>query len=80
MPELIRMPRLSDMMDEGTVSRWLKSEGESIQKGEPLCEIEMDKATMIYESQLTGRITRYMCNEGDNVEVGQPIAEIAIDE
>jgi pyruvate dehydrogenase E2 component (dihydrolipoyllysine-residue acetyltransferase) len=80
MPEFVRMPRLSDMMDEGAISRWLKAEGELVRKGEPLCEIEMDKATMVYESQLTGRVARHLCAEGDVAQVGQPIAEITLED
>jgi pyruvate dehydrogenase E2 component (dihydrolipoamide acetyltransferase) len=45
MPE-IAMPRLSDSMQEGTIVRWLRRDGEQVRRGEPLVEIETDKATM----------------------------------
>jgi pyruvate dehydrogenase E2 component (dihydrolipoamide acetyltransferase) len=79
MLELVKMPRLSDMMDEGTISRWLKEPGDPVSKGEPLCEIEMDKATIIYESQLTGTVLRHLCADGDVAQVGQPIAEVRVE-
>lgn len=80
MPELVKMPRLSDMMDEGTIARWLKEPGDRVREGEPLCEIEMDKATMVYESLLTGTVVRHLCVEGEVAQVGQPIAEVTVDE
>jgi pyruvate dehydrogenase E2 component (dihydrolipoamide acetyltransferase) len=52
MSEIV-MPRLSDTMEEGTILRWLKADGETVARGEELVEIETDKATMIYESDQT---------------------------
>ena len=49
------MPRLSDQMEEATVSRWLKAPGDAVAKGEPLVEVETDKATMVYEAEFDGR-------------------------
>src|SRR5689334_15870845 len=46
MPEEIVMARLSDTLEQGTVARWLKREGDPVRKGEPLLEVETDKATM----------------------------------
>ena len=46
MAELIKMPRLSDTMEEGTVATWFKKVGDTVQEGEILAEIETDKATM----------------------------------
>ena len=77
MTEMIVMPRLSDMMDDGVLEVWLKAEGDHVAQGEPLCEIETDKATMIYNSPLSGRVVTHMCDEGDEVPVGEPIAKIA---
>ncbi|MBV9003795.1 MAG: lipoyl domain-containing protein, partial [Solirubrobacterales bacterium] len=51
------MPRLSDSMEEGTIVRWLKRTGESVSAGEDLVEIETDKATVTYESELSGMLT-----------------------
>ena len=53
MAEIV-MPRLSDTMEEGTILRWLKADGETVARGEELVEIETDKATMIYESDQEG--------------------------
>ncbi len=69
------MPRLSDTMEEGTILRWLKSDGESVERGEELVEIETDKATMIYESDQSGTL-RLIAAEGDTLAVGQTIAEV----
>ena len=48
------MPRLSDSMEEGTILKWLKSSGEQVALGEPIAEIETDKATMTYEADAAG--------------------------
>ncbi len=53
MAEMV-MPRLSDTMEEGTILRWLKADGEHVERGEELVEIETDKATMTYESDQEG--------------------------
>jgi pyruvate dehydrogenase E2 component (dihydrolipoamide acetyltransferase) len=74
MAELV-MPRLSDTMEEGTILRWLKHDGEEVRRGEELVEIETDKANMIYESDLDGML-QTIAAEGDTLAVGQPIARI----
>jgi pyruvate dehydrogenase E2 component (dihydrolipoamide acetyltransferase) len=74
MSELV-MPRLSDTMEEGTVLRWLKRDGEHVKRGEELVEIETDKATMTYESDLEGML-HTVASEGDTLAVGEPIARI----
>src|SRR6185437_11295456 len=50
------MPRLSDTMEEGTILRWLKHDGDDLRRGDELVEIETDKANMIYESDLDGTL------------------------
>ncbi|MFI5267989.1 MAG: biotin/lipoyl-containing protein, partial [Chloroflexota bacterium] len=55
MPEQVFMPRLSDTMTEGTVSKWLKHQGEDVKKGEPLVEIETDKANIELEAYASGK-------------------------
>ena len=50
MAEVIKMPRLSDTMEEGVVATWLKKVGDKVEEGEILAEIETDKATMEFES------------------------------
>jgi len=69
------MPKLSDTMEEGTVLRWLKAEGDTITRGEPLVEIETDKATMTVEAPADGTL-RIIAAEGDTLDVGAPIADI----
>jgi pyruvate dehydrogenase E2 component (dihydrolipoamide acetyltransferase) len=74
MSEIV-MPRLSDTMEEGTILRWLKHDGEQIQRGEELVEIETDKAAMTYESDSEGTL-QTIAREGDTLAVGAPIAQI----
>jgi pyruvate dehydrogenase E2 component (dihydrolipoamide acetyltransferase) len=71
----MRMPKLSDTMEEGTVLRWLKADGDAITRGEPLVEIETDKATMTVEAPADGTL-RIIASEGDTLDVGAPIADI----
>jgi pyruvate dehydrogenase E1 component beta subunit len=70
----IRMPALSPTMEEGTVQKWLKKEGDAISAGEVLAEIETDKATMELESDEAGVLGRILVSEGTTVPVNQPIA------
>ena len=74
MAELV-MPRLSDTMEEGTILRWLKADGDQIRRGDELVEIETDKANMIYESDLSGTL-HTVAAEGDTLPVGQLIAHV----
>ncbi len=76
MPE-ITMPRLSDTMSEGTVSRWLKKEGDQVNKGDILAEIETDKATMELEAFESGTLVKIVQPEGATVAIGEPIAVVA---
>jgi len=69
------MPKLSDTMEEGTVLKWLKADGDAVAKGEPLVEIETDKATMTVEAPESGTL-RIIAGEGDTLDVGAPIAAI----
>lgn len=69
------MPKLSDTMEEGTVLRWLKADGDAVAKGEPLVEIETDKATMTVEAPESGTL-HIIAAEGDVLDVGAPIAAI----
>jgi pyruvate dehydrogenase E2 component (dihydrolipoamide acetyltransferase) len=74
----IVMPRLSDTMEEGTILRWLKRDGEHVGRGEELVEIETDKATMIYESDLDGTL-QTVASEGATLPVGELIARVGED-
>ena len=78
MPQ-VQMPRLSDTMQEGILSRWLKQEGEQIHKGDIIAEIETDKATMELEAFDEGPLTARLVTEGTTVPIGQPIAIIGED-
>lgn len=71
----IVMPRLSDTMEEGTILRWLKRDGEHVRRGEELAEIETDKASMTYESDSEG-VLQTVAREGDTLAVGEVIAKI----
>src|SRR5688572_18854595 len=73
------MPRLSDTMTEGTIARWVKQEGEQVDKGDILVEIETDKATMELEAYESGVLDKVLVQEGQTVPIGQPIAHIGGD-
>lgn len=77
MAEMV-MPRLSDTMEEGTILRWFKADGEEVKRGEELVEIETDKATMTYESDQEGTL-RIVAREGDTLAVGELIAHVGAD-
>jgi pyruvate dehydrogenase E2 component (dihydrolipoamide acetyltransferase) len=74
MTEIV-MPRLSDTMEEGTILRWLKRDGDFVRRGEELVEIETDKAAMVYESDGEGPL-RIIAAEGDTLAVGATIAHV----
>ena len=71
----VAMPRLSDSMEEGTILKWLKSDGDEIARGEELVEIETDKANMTYEADQEGTLS-IVAQEGDTLPVGATIAQI----
>jgi pyruvate dehydrogenase E2 component (dihydrolipoamide acetyltransferase) len=70
------MPRLSDSMEEGTVLKWLVEEGGEVKRGEPLVEIETDKANMTYEADSDGALIEIVAQEGDTLAIGEVIARI----
>ena len=78
--DYITMPRLSDTMDEGTISSWLKNVGDIVKEGEILAEIETDKATMEFESFYDGILSHIAVNEGETVKVDELIAIISENE
>ncbi len=69
------MPRLSDTMEEGTILLWLKRDGEEVRRGEELVEIETDKATMTYQSDVAG-VLQIVAVEGETLAVGELIARV----
>src|SRR5258707_551839 len=70
------MPKLSPTMEEGQLSRWLKKEGDKVSMGEPLAEIDTDKATMEMQALANGVLRKILINEGESAPLGQPIAII----
>ncbi|MEA2660060.1 MAG: hypothetical protein QOF64_2761, partial [Candidatus Binatota bacterium] len=72
----VTMPRLSDSMEEGTVLKWLIEEGGEVKRGEPLVEIETDKANMTYEADTDGALIEIVAQEGDTLAIGETIARI----
>ena len=76
MPEIIRMPKMSDTMEEGVIAGWLKKVGDDIKSGDILAEVETDKATMELESYDDGVLLHIGVNDGDSVPVDGVIAII----
>jgi pyruvate dehydrogenase E2 component (dihydrolipoamide acetyltransferase) len=74
--EVITMPRLSDTMTEGTVASWLKKEGDKVEEGDILAEIETDKATMEFESFYSGTLLKIGVGEGESASVDALLAII----
>jgi pyruvate dehydrogenase E2 component (dihydrolipoamide acetyltransferase) len=72
----VTMPRLSDSMEEGTILKWLVEEGGEVKKGEPLVEIETDKANMTYDADTSGVLIEVIASEGDTLPIGEVIARI----
>ncbi len=70
------MPKLSPTMEEGEVSRWLKKEGDKVSMGEPLAEIDTDKATMEMQALGNGVLRKILIKEGESAPLGQLIAII----
>jgi pyruvate dehydrogenase E2 component (dihydrolipoamide acetyltransferase) len=75
MADEVKLPRLGQGMESGTIVRWLKSEGDTVQKGEPLFEVDTDKATQEVESELSGVLLAIAVAEGE-VPVGRTVALI----
>jgi pyruvate dehydrogenase E2 component (dihydrolipoamide acetyltransferase) len=70
------MPKLSPTMEEGQLSRWLKKEGDKVSMGEPLAEIDTDKATMEMQALSNGVLRKILIGEGESAPLGQAIAII----
>ena len=75
MPTVI-MPKMGDAMEEGTVVKWLKAEGDTVAKDEPIAEIETDKATLELTAEYAGTLSKRIAGEGESVAIGKPIATI----
>jgi len=74
--QVINMPRLSDTMEEGTVAKWIKHEGDKVEEGDILAEIETDKATMEFESFYNGTLLKIGLQEGESAKVDTLLAII----
>src|SRR5690606_27049676 len=74
MAEVIKMPRLSDTMEEGVVAKWLKKKGDEVEEGDILAEIETDKATMEFESFYSGTLLHIGIEEGEGAPVDSLLA------
>ena len=72
----IRMPKMGDGMEEGTITAWLKKEGDTITSGEAIAEVETDKANVEIAAYETGVLTKILVQVGETVPVNAPIAII----
>jgi len=72
----VPMPRLSDTMEQGTVARWVKQEGDRVVAGDVIAEIDTDKATMELTAYEDGVLLKILVGEGESAELGTPIALI----
>jgi pyruvate dehydrogenase E2 component (dihydrolipoyllysine-residue acetyltransferase) len=75
MPTEVKLPRLGQGMESGTIVKWLKSEGEAVEKGEPLYELDTDKVTQEVEAEASGVLLKIAVPEGE-VQVGRTIGFI----
>src|SRR2546425_11796005 len=71
----VKLPRLGQGMESGTIVKWLKAEGDRVEKGEPLYELDTDKVTQEVEAEASGVLLKIAVQEGE-VEVGRTIAYI----
>lgn len=76
----VKLGQLAAEMEYGTVLRWLKREGDAVAAGEPLVEVEAEKANYEVEAPVSGRIEEIVAEEGDEIKVGALMAVIAVDE
>ena len=74
----IVMPRLSDSMEEATILTWLKRPGDAVTRGEPLVEVETDKATMVYKAETAGVLEEIVVDDGSTADLGAVIARIRV--
>jgi pyruvate/2-oxoglutarate dehydrogenase complex dihydrolipoamide acyltransferase (E2) component len=72
------MPQLGESVTEGTIARWLKAEGDEVEKDEPLCEVDTDKVSAELPSPFAGKIEKLLVSEGTTVDVGTEIALMAL--
>src|SRR6478736_9876464 len=75
MADEVKLPRLGQGMESGTIVKWLKSEGDQVEKGEPLYELDTDKVTQEVEAEASGVLLKIAVSSGE-VEVGKTIGVI----
>jgi pyruvate dehydrogenase E2 component (dihydrolipoamide acetyltransferase) len=76
MSSQVTLPRLGQGMESGTIVRWLKAEGDQVEKGEPLYELDTEKVTQEVEAEASGTLLKILAGEGEEIEVGKAIAVI----
>ena len=76
MSNQVTLPRLGQGMESGTIVRWLKAEGDTVEKGEVLYELDTEKATQEVEAEASGVLLKILAGEGEEIEVGKTIAVI----
>ncbi|MBO0704296.1 MAG: 2-oxo acid dehydrogenase subunit E2, partial [Candidatus Dormibacteraeota bacterium] len=75
----IKMPQLGESVTEGTVDKWLKREGDFVERDEPLVEVVTDKVNAEVPSPFAGRLQRIAIEEGATVPIGAVIAEMEVE-
>jgi 2-oxoisovalerate dehydrogenase E2 component (dihydrolipoyl transacylase) len=75
----VTMPQLGESVTEGTITRWLKDEGDEVEIDEPLAEVDTDKVNAELPSPVAGTIEKFLVSEGSTVDVGTEIALVAAD-
>src|ERR1044072_6575430 len=76
MASKVIMPQLSPTIEDGQIARWLRKEGDKVSMGEPLAEVDTDKATMEMQALANGVLRKILINEGESAPLGQLIAVI----
>src|SRR5215467_7641687 len=72
----LHMPKMGDSMEEGTILRWMKKEGDTVAVDEPIAEVETDKANVEIPAEEAGTLSKIVVHEGETVAVGAVIAII----
>ena len=78
MAKPVTMPQLGESVTEGTITRWLKAEGDEVEMDEPLAEVDTDKVNAELPSPVAGKIEKFLVSEGSTVDVGTEIVLVAI--
>ena len=79
MAKPVTMPQLGESVTEGTITRWLKAEGDDVEMDEPLAEVDTDKVNAELPSPVAGRIEKFLVTEGSTVDVGTEIVLVAVE-